>query len=55
MATAGSLPLTGHRSLLRSILLGGTLIFIIQFIHQWIVATLLLVRRHARTTTQIAP
>jgi hypothetical protein len=41
MATASSLPLTARNSLLRTIVLGGTLVFIIQFIHQWIVATLL--------------
>lgn len=41
MATASSLPLTARNTLLRTIGLGGTLIFIIQFIHQWIVATLI--------------
>ena len=41
MTTASSLPLTARSSLLRPIVLGGTLIFIIQFIHQWIVATLI--------------
>ncbi len=41
MATASSLPLTARNALLRTIVLGGTLIFIIQFIHQWIVATLI--------------
>lgn len=41
MATASSLPLTARNSLLRTIVLGGVLIFIIQFIHQWIVATLI--------------
>lgn len=41
MATISSRALTTRNSLLRTIVLGGTLIFIIQFIHQWIVATLL--------------
>lgn len=41
MATASSLPLTARNALLRTIVLGGVLIFIIQFIHQWIVATLI--------------
>jgi hypothetical protein len=41
MATISSLPLTTRNALLRTIVLGGMLIFIIQFIHQWIVATLL--------------
>ncbi len=41
MATASSLPLTARNSLLRTIVLGGVLLFTIQFIHQWIVATLL--------------
>jgi hypothetical protein len=40
MATASSLPLTARNALLRTVVLGGVLIFIIQFIHQWIVATL---------------
>jgi hypothetical protein len=41
MATASSLPLAARNALLRTIVLGGVLIFIIQFIHQWIVATLI--------------
>jgi hypothetical protein len=41
MATASSLPITARNALLRTIVLGGVLIFIIQFIHQWIVAALI--------------
>ena len=41
MATASSLSLTTRNSLLRSIALGGTFIFLIQCIHQWIVITLI--------------
>jgi hypothetical protein len=41
MATANTLSLTTRNSLLRTIVLGGMCIFIIQFIHQWVVATLL--------------
>ena len=41
MATASSLFLTTRNSLLRSIALGGTFIFLIQCIHQWIVITLI--------------
>lgn len=41
IARASILPLTARGTLLRTIGLGGTLIFIIQFIHQWIVATLI--------------
>jgi hypothetical protein len=41
MATTSSLSLTARRSLVRPILLGGMIIFIIQVIHQWIVTTLI--------------
>ena len=41
MAMASRLPLTARNALLHTIVLGGTLIFVIQFIHQWIVATLI--------------
>ena len=41
MATITSTPLTNRNSLLRSIVLGGMIIFISQFIHQWIVITLI--------------
>lgn len=41
MAPPSSLPLTARNSLLRPIALGGMFIFLIQCIHQWVVATLL--------------
>ncbi|MCI0394925.1 MAG: hypothetical protein L0332_24825 [Chloroflexi bacterium] len=41
MATITSIPFTNRTSLLRSIALGGMFIFISQFIHQWIVITLI--------------
>jgi hypothetical protein len=41
MATITSIPLTNSNSLLRPIALGGMFIFISQFIHQWIVITLI--------------
>jgi hypothetical protein len=41
MATASSLSLTTRSSLLRPIVLGGMFIFISQFIHQWVVITLI--------------
>jgi hypothetical protein len=41
MSTITSMALTDRKSLLRPIVLGGMFIFIIQFIHQWIVITLI--------------
>ena len=41
MTTITSTPLTNRNSLLRSIVLGGMFIFIIQLIHSWIVTTLI--------------
>ena len=41
MATTSSISLTTRSSLLRPIALGGMFIFISQFIHQWIVITLI--------------
>ena len=41
MAIASSPPLTARNLLLRPIALGGMFIFLIQCLHQWIVATLL--------------
>ena len=41
MATISSMPLTTRYSLLRPIALGGTFIFLIECIHQWIVITLI--------------
>lgn len=41
MTTITSTPLTNRNSLLRSIVLGGMFIFISQFIHYWIVITLI--------------
>jgi len=41
MTTITSTPLTNRNSLLRSIVLGGMFIFISQFIHHWIVITLI--------------
>ena len=41
MSTTSSLSLTTRNSLLRPIALGGTFIFLIQCIHQWIIITLI--------------
>ena len=41
MATTSSIFPNTRNSLLRTIVLGGMLIFIIQFIHQWVVVTLI--------------
>src|SRR6266511_631948 len=41
MSTTSSIALTTRNSLLRPIALGGTFIFLIQCIHQWIVITLI--------------
>lgn len=41
MATINTTLLHNRNSILRSIVLGGTFIFVIQLIHQWIVVTLI--------------
>jgi hypothetical protein len=41
MATITGTPLTARSGLLRSVMLGGTFMFIVQLIHMWIVYTLL--------------
>ena len=41
MATTSSIALTTRNSLLRPIVLGGMIIFLIQCIHQWIIITLI--------------
>jgi hypothetical protein len=41
MSTIASKPLDNRNSLIRPVVLGGLFIFIIQIIHQWIVATLI--------------